>query len=224
MDEARKVGLDCAILNPNHYVPLESLTASDVELARKVILDRDMVAFEELEQIAQTKKTGTQVKKIDYDDLSLEESICQKIKDGFKQKQEGVIEKEGGKFPYKDQIVVDVAKVIEKHEPLSFVSGYLMKSMRELGDAFGRGEVSLPHLLKSADVMRHVMQFLESFMRFESGIEPGAAIDYKGVVVIGTVYQDVHSIGKDLAKTLLENYGYRVIDLGVQVPLSLIHI
>ena len=220
LDEARKVGLDCAILNPNHYVPLESLTASDVELARKVILDRDMVAFEELEQIAQTKKTGTLIKKIDYDDLSLEESICQKIKDGFKQKQEGVIEKEGGKFPYKDQIVVDVAKVVEKHEPLSFVSGYLMKSMRELGDAFGRGEVSLPHLLKSADVMRHVMQFLESFMRFESGIEPGTAIDYKGVVVIGTVYQDVHSIGKDLAKTLLENYGYRVIDLGVQVPLE----
>jgi 5-methyltetrahydrofolate--homocysteine methyltransferase len=95
-----------------------------------------------------------------------------------------------------------------------------MIAMRELGDAFGRGEVSLPHLLKSADVMRHVMLFLESFMRFQSGVEPGAEIDYKGVVVIGTVYQDVHSIGKDLAKTLLENYGYRVIDLGVQVPLD----
>ena len=56
LDEARKVGLDCAILNPNHYVPLESLIKSDVELARKVILDHDMTAFEELEQIAQTKK------------------------------------------------------------------------------------------------------------------------------------------------------------------------
>ncbi len=220
LDEARKAGLDCAILNPNHYVPLESLTESDVELARKVILDRNMTAFEELEQIALTKKTGTQVKKIDYDDLSLEESICQKIKDGFKQKQDGIVEKEGGEFPYKDKIVADVAEAIDKHEPLNFISGYLMKSMRELGDAFGRGEVSLPHLLKSADVMRHVMQFLEAFMRFKSGVEPGAAIDYKGVVVIGTVYQDVHSIGKDLAKTLLENYGYRVVDLGVQVPLE----
>jgi 5-methyltetrahydrofolate--homocysteine methyltransferase len=220
LDEARKVGLDCAILNPNHYVPLESLTEGDVTLAKKVILDRDMTAFEELEQIAQTKKTGVQVKKIDYDDLPLEESICQRIKDGFKQKEEGVITKEGGEFPYKDKIVTDVAKAIEKHEPLSFISGHLMTSMRELGDAFGRGEVSLPHLLKSADVMRHVMLFLESFMRFQSGVEPGAAIEYKGVVVIGTVYQDVHSIGKDLAKTLLENYGYRVIDLGVQVPLD----
>ena len=220
LDEARKAGLDCAILNPHHYVPLESLTEGDVKLAQKVILDRDMTAFEELEVIAQTKKTGSQIKKIDYDDLALEESICQRIKDGFKQKEEGIIKKEGEEFPYKDKIVVDVAKAIEKHEPLHFISRHLMVSMRELGDAFGRGEVSLPHLLKSADVMRNVMQFLESFMRFQSGVAAGAAIDYKGVVVIGTVYQDVHSIGKDLAKTLLENYGYRVIDLGVQVPLD----
>ena len=66
--------------------------------------------------------------------------------------------------------MVDVAKAIEKHEPLHFISRHLMVSMRELGDAFGRGEVSLPHLLKSADVMRNVMQFLESFMRFQSGV------------------------------------------------------
>ena len=220
LDEARKAGLDCAILNPHHYVPLESLPESDVVLARKVILDHDMTSFEELEEIALTKKTGVQTKKVVYEDLALEESICQRIKDGFKQKQEGTIEKEGGVFPYTDRIVEDVAKAIETHAPLEFISNHLMIAMRELGDAFGRGEVSLPHLLKSADVMRHVMQFLESFMRFQSGIEPGAAIDYKGVVVIGTVYQDVHSIGKDLAKTLLENYGYRVIDLGVQVPLD----
>jgi len=95
-----------------------------------------------------------------------------------------------------------------------------MKTMRELGDAFGRGEVSLPHLLKSADVMRNAMEFLEWYMRLKSGVNPGDEIQYKGTVVIGTVYQDVHSIGKDLAKTLLENYGYRVIDLGVQVPLE----
>ena len=220
LDEARKAGLDCAILNPNHYVPLESLPENDVALALKVILGRDMNSFEELEEIALTKKTGVKVKKVEYQDLSLEESICQRIKDGFKQKEEGNIEKEGGVFPYTDRIVVDVAKAIETHVPLDFISGHLMIAMRELGDAFGRGEVSLPHLLKSADVMRHVMQFLESFMRFQSGVDPGAEIDYKGVVVIGTVYQDVHSIGKDLAKTLLENYGYRVIDLGVQVPLD----
>ncbi len=221
LDESRKAGLDCAILNPNHYVPLESLTPSDVELARKVILDRDMDAFEELEAIALEKKTGQVQKKIDYAELEMEDRICRKIRDGYKQKEAGSLEKSGMQFKYRDRIVLDVVTILDRHEPLEFISGHLMKTMRELGDGFGRGEVSLPHLLKSADVMRNVMEFLESYMRHLSGVEPGAELQYKGVVVLGTVYQDVHSIGKDLARTLLENYGYRVIDLGVQVPLEL---
>lgn len=220
LDEARRAGLDCAILNPNHYAPLESMPPEDVKLAQKVILERDMDAFERLEDIALTKKTGTVVKKTDYADLGTEDAICRKIFDGFKQREEGTLELEGRSFKYRDKIVLDVARIIHGHEPLAFINDYLMKTMRELGDGFGRGEVSLPHLLKSADVMRSVMEFLESLMRHRTGAEPGQAIDYKGVIVIGTVYQDVHSIGKDLAKTLLENYGYRVIDLGVQVPLE----
>ncbi len=220
LDEARRKGLDCAILNPHHYVPIESLPSEDVDLARNVILKRDMVAFEKLEEISLTKSTGTVAKKVDYDNLPLEDRICRKIMHGFKQKEEGVIEKDGGSFPYRDRIVLEAAQAIEKHKPLDFISDYLMKTMRELGDRFGRGEVSLPHLLKSADVMRSVMQFLETYMRFKTGVQPGEAMQYKGTIVIGTVYQDVHSIGKDLAKTLLENYGYRVIDLGVQEPLD----
>ena len=220
LDEARRVGLDCAILNPNHYVPLESLPSEDVALAHRVILERDMNAFDQLEEIALTKKTGVKQKKVDYSGLSLEASICSKIKDGFKQKEEGAVEKEGELFDYRDRIVLEVAEAISQHEPLDFIGDYLMETMRELGDAFGRGEVSLPHLLKSADVMRSVMEFLEWYMQLKSGVKPGEAMRYKGVVVIGTVYQDVHSIGKDLAKTLLENYGFRVVDLGVQVPLE----
>lgn len=219
LHEARLQGLDCAILNPQHYVPVESLPSYDVGLAKKVIIDRDMNAFAELEQIAMTKKTGEVVKKIDYEHLSSEEKICRKVIEGFKEKEEGSVEVKGGRFSYHDRIVLDVVRVLDKHEPLDFIGEYLVKTMRELGDGFGRGEVSLPHLLKSADVMRNVMGFLEAYMRFASGAEAGE-IAYKGVVVVGTVYQDVHSIGKDLAKTLLENYGYRVIDLGVQVPLE----
>ncbi len=220
LDEARQQGLDCAILNPNHYVPVESLPPEDVELARKIILEHDMEAFERLEEVAVKKKTGAVAKKHNYADLPLEESICLKVMDGYKEKIGGTLEKDGWTYEYKDKIVLQAAEVIGKHEPLEFISDYLMKTMRELGDGFGRGEVSLPHLLKSADVMRNVMGFLEAWMQHISGVEPGAALEYKGVVVIGTVYQDVHSIGKDLAKTLLENYGYRTIDLGVQVPLE----
>jgi 5-methyltetrahydrofolate--homocysteine methyltransferase len=161
LDEARKAGLDCAILNPNHYVPLESLPGEDVKLALKVILERDMNAFDQLEEIALTKKTGIKQKKVDYADLPTEESVCAKIRDGFKQKEEGKIEKDGVEFSYRDHIALEVSEITDRHEPLDFISGYLMKTMRELGDAFGRGEVSLPHLLKSADVMRNCMEFLE---------------------------------------------------------------
>ncbi len=220
LDEARKVGLDCAILNPNHYVPVESLPPEDVALARQVVLERNMEAFEKLEEIALTKKTGKVVKKSDYGELPLEDRICQKITDGFKQKEEGSLERDGHEFQYRDRIVLDTVQILDKHEPLDFIGNYLVKTMRALGDRFGRGEVSLPHLLKSADVMRNVMGFLESYMRLQSGADESGGIQYKGVVVIGTVYQDVHSIGKDLAKTLLDNYGYRTIDLGVQVPLE----
>jgi 5-methyltetrahydrofolate--homocysteine methyltransferase len=220
LDEARRAGLDCAILNPNHYVPLESLPQHDVDLGRRVILERDMEAFEELEGVALTKKTGEVQKKVNYEGLSLEESICRKIRDGFKQKEEGTLSLDGKEYPYRDRIVVAAREVLGRYEPLEFISGHLMKTMRELGDAFGRGEVSLPHLLKSADVMRNVMGYLEWHMRVKSGAGEGEGAHHKGVVVLGTVYQDVHSIGKDLAKTLLENYGYRVIDLGVQVHLD----
>ncbi len=220
LDEARRAGLDCAILNPNHYVPLESLPGHDVDLGRRVILERDMQAFEALEEVALTKSTGSVQKKVDYAGLTLEERICLKIRDGHKEKAEGVLSLNGQDYAYRDRIVLEAREALKTHEPLEFISGHLMKTMRELGDAFGRGEVSLPHLLKSADVMRNVMGYLEWHMRVQSGVEEGAGEHHKGVVVLGTVYQDVHSIGKDLAKTLLENYGYRVVDLGVQVHLD----
>jgi 5-methyltetrahydrofolate--homocysteine methyltransferase len=220
LDEGRKRGLDAAILNPNHYVPVESLDRADYELCLKIIFDRDLDAFAELERIAERKQGNNVEKKTTYDELPIEKQICEKIKDGFKERVVGTFEKGNFTYEYKDKIALTMAKIVDTHQPLVFINDYLMVAMKELGDGFGRGEVSLPHLLKSADVMKHCMGFLETYMKNESGVAASDQIQYKGVVVIGTVYQDVHSIGKDLAKTLLENYGYRVIDLGVQVPLD----
>lgn len=220
LDEARKRGLDAAILNPNHYVFVEDLDPRDYALGKRVILERDMDAFAELERIAEARKGGRVQNRVSYDDLPLETAICEKIKDGYKDRTPGTLVFRGHEYAYTDRIVLQVAQAMEKHEPLDFINDYLMRAMQELGDAFGRGEVSLPHLLKSADVMRQAMGFLEAYMRNISGRAMQDVVEYKGVVVIGTVYQDVHSIGKDLARTLLENYGYRVIDLGTMVPLQ----
>ncbi len=220
LDEARKVGLDAAIVNPNHYVPVESLDAHDYQLGQRIILDRDMEAFEELEEIAQRKRGNKVKRRSTYEDLSPTTAVCEKIKDGFKERGTGTVEIDEMTFTYQDKIILQVQEIIRDIPPLELINDHLMVAMQELGDQFGRGEVSLPHLLKSADVMKQVMGFLESYMKQSTGTDAAEAISYKGTVVLGTVFQDVHSIGKDLVKTLLENYGYRVIDLGVQVDLE----
>lgn len=220
LDEARKCGLDSAIINPNHYVFVKDLEPRDYALGLRAVLERDMEAFAELEVIAEEKKGVKVERRTSYDDLPLEQAICQKIKDGFKERTPGELVYKGHTYAYLDKIVLQVARAMDTHQPLLFINEHLMGAMKELGDGFGRGEVSLPHLLKSADVMRQAMGFLEQYMRNEAGIDIHSKIEYKGTVVLGTVYQDVHSIGKDLARTLLENYGYRVIDLGTMVPLQ----
>ncbi len=220
LDEARKRGLDAAIINPNHYVFVSDLDPAHYRLGLRIVLERDMDAFAELEGIAAQKAGGEAPRRVLYDSLPVEEAIVEKIKDGHKERQPGSFTFRGRDYEYQDRIVLQVADAMARHAPLDFINKHLMRAMQDLGDGFGRGEVSLPHLLKSADVMRQAMGFLEKFMRDEAGIDVHAKIEYKGTVVIGTVYQDVHSIGKDLARTLLENYGYRVIDLGTMTPLQ----
>ncbi|MFH2129234.1 MAG: homocysteine S-methyltransferase family protein [bacterium] len=221
LDEARKKGLDAAIVNPNHYVPVDSLNSRDYELGRRIILEHDMDAFFELEEIAlQKKQGGSEVKKSSYESLDLPAAVCAKIKDGFKERAQGHVSVRNLEYPYSDRIVVDVAAIIQDMEPLSLINDHLMPAMEELGAGFADGMVSLPHLLKSADVMKQVMGFLEAYMKSSLTGENDLQIRTKGTIVLGTVYQDVHSIGKDLAKTLMENYGYKVIDLGVQVPIT----
>lgn len=220
LDEARRRGLDAAIINPSHYLYVDNLDKEHYALGRDVILKHDMEAFETLERIAENKRGGIQRQAVGYDTLDTDTAIMEKIKDGFKEREPGSIEFRGHCYPYEDKIVLQVAEALERWEPLAFVNERLMAAMQELGNGFARGEVSLPHLLRSADVMRQVMGFIERHLRNHSEAGTNEEDRYKGVVVLGTVYQDVHSIGKDLAKTLLENYGYKVIDLGVMTPLQ----
>lgn len=220
LDEARKRGLDAAIINPNHYVFVQDLEPEDYELGVRVVLHHDMDAFERLEDIADRKKGVEVSRRSSYEGLSPEDAICEKIKDGYKERAEGAVAVGGSEYAYQDRIVIQTAEVIQRRDPLEFINTFLMKAMNELGDGFARGAVSLPHLLKSADVMKQVMGFLEAYMKRSAGIDVHEQVAYKGTIVLGTVHQDVHSIGKDLAKTLFENYGYRVVDLGVMTPLQ----
>ena len=91
LDEARKRGLDAAIINPNHYVFVQDLEPEDYELGVRVVLHHDMDAFERLEDIADRKKGVEVSRRSSYEGLSPEDAICEKIKDGYKERAEGAV-------------------------------------------------------------------------------------------------------------------------------------
>jgi 5-methyltetrahydrofolate--homocysteine methyltransferase len=94
---------------------------------------------------------------------------------------------------------------------VDILNNVLLPAMKEVGDKFGAGELILPFVLQSAEVMKKTVAHLENYLEKKEGVS-------KGTVVIATVYGDVHDIGKNLVKTILANNGYDVIDLGKQVP------
>ncbi|HEX6939761.1 MAG TPA: homocysteine S-methyltransferase family protein [Longimicrobiales bacterium] len=95
------------------------------------------------------------------------------------------------------------------------LNNVLLPAMKEVGDKFGAGELILPFVLQSAEVMKRAVARVETYLEKVEGRS-------KGKVVLATVFGDVHDIGKNLVHTILENNGYTVYDLGKQVPVNVI--
>src|SRR5436309_3495332 len=104
---------------------------------------------------------------------------------------------------------------VEKIGAVPTLNDVLLPAMKEVGDKFGAGELILPFVLQSAEVMKRAVARLERYLDRIEGYS-------KGTVVIATVFGDVHDIGKSLVNTILTNNGYTVVDLGKQVPISTI--
>ncbi len=104
---------------------------------------------------------------------------------------------------------------VEKIGAVPTLNEVLLPAMKEVGDKFGAGELILPFVLQSAEVMKRAVARLENYLDKIEGYT-------KGTVVIATVFGDVHDIGKSLVNTILTNNGYTVVDLGKQVPISTI--
>ena len=102
------------------------------------------------------------------------------------------------------------AKMLESIPPLELIDGYLIPALNEVGDAYEKGTLFLPQLIAAAESAKLC------FDEVKKRLPAGAA--ERGKIVMATVRGDVHDIGKNIAKTVLENYGYTVIDLGKNVP------
>jgi 5-methyltetrahydrofolate--homocysteine methyltransferase len=108
-----------------------------------------------------------------------------------------------------------IDRSVEKIGAVPTLNDVLLPAMKEVGDKFGAGELILPFVLQSAEVMKRAVAQLENYLDKIEG-------HTKGKVVIATVFGDVHDIGKSLVNTILTNNGYTVIDLGKQVPVDTI--
>jgi len=118
----------------------------------------------------------------------------------------------------KEDLEKDIDEILQRsgvtsqHEAaVNILNNVLLPAMKTVGDKFGSGELILPFVLQSAEVMKKSVAYLENFLEKQEGVS-------KGRMVLATVYGDVHDIGKNLVKTILSNNGYEVVDLGKQVP------
>src|SRR3954452_21695712 len=115
----------------------------------------------------------------------------------------------------KDGVEDQIDKAVEKLGAVPTLNDVLLPAMKEVGDKFGAGELILPFVLQSAEVMKRAVARLERYLDKLEGYT-------KGTVVLATVFGDEQRIGKSLVNTILTNNGYTVVDLGKQVPIGTI--
>lgn len=200
---AVQAGLDAAIVNPQHITPYADIPAEARELAEDLIfnrrpdaLQRYIAYFEAAKAKASTETTPADPTAGMDAAARLHWRILHRHKEGVEADIDEIIAAAGG----------------SKHEAaVTTLNNVLLPAMKEVGDKFGAGELILPFVLQSAEVMKKAVAHLENYLEKKEGVS-------KGTVVLATVYGDVHDIGKNLVKTILANNGYTVIDLGKQVP------
>ena len=107
----------------------------------------------------------------------------------------------------------DLAEGLKAYRPLDIINTFLLDGMKVVGELFGAGKMQLPFVLQSAETMKAAVSYLEPFMEKADQLS-------KGTMVIATVKGDVHDIGKNLVDIILTNNGYRVVNLGIKVPVE----
>ncbi len=206
-----QAGLDMAIINPAHVTAYADIPAAEKDLAEDLIFNRRPDALQRyIEYYAEQDLTGLGdllgLKTDPTEGMTPEQRLNWKIVHRHKEGVEADIDE------IVNRPITNLQSTISTHETaVHTLNTVLLPAMKEVGDKFGAGELILPFVLQSAEVMKKTVAHLENYLEKVAGVT-------KGTVVIATVYGDVHDIGKNLVKTILANNGYTVIDLGKQVP------
>ncbi|MFD7304412.1 methionine synthase [Streptomyces pharetrae] len=203
LDECVKAGLDSAIVHASKILPIARFDEEQVRTALDLIYDRRAEGYDPLQRLMQlfegaTAKSLKAGKAEELAALPLDERLKRRIIDG---------ERNG--------LEKDLDEALESRPALEIVNATLLDGMKVVGELFGSGQMQLPFVLQSAEVMKTAVAYLEPYM--EKTDEDG-----KGTIVLATVRGDVHDIGKNLVDIILSNNGYNVVNLGIKQPVSAI--
>ena len=198
LDHAVRAGMTGAIVHVSKIRPLHQIAPEEVQVAEDLIFDRRREGYDPLarmlEMFAGRKDSDAGARKRAE---TVEERLKDRIVDGDRKGLED-----------------DLAEAMAKgHKPLDIINTILLDGMKVVGELFGAGKMQLPFVLQSAETMKAAVAYLEPFMERVAGQE-------KGTIVLATVKGDVHDIGKNLVDIILTNNGYRVVNLGIKVPLA----
>jgi 5-methyltetrahydrofolate--homocysteine methyltransferase len=196
-----EAGLDLAMVNPNHITPYGEIVEGERQLADDLVFNRRDDALERFIahfESREDEEDGGAGAADPTEGMEPEEALHFHI---LRRRKEGV------------EDWIDAA--VQKIGAVPTLNDVLLPAMKEVGDKFGAGELILPFVLQSAEVMKRAVARLENYLDRIEGYT-------KGTVVLATVFGDVHDIGKSLVNTILTNNGYTVVDLGKQVPIGTI--
>ncbi|MBW1602165.1 methionine synthase [Streptomyces sp. JJ66] len=203
LDECVKAGLDSAIVHASKILPIARLEEEQVTTALDLIYDRRAEGYDPLQKLLALfegvdTKAMRATKAEELAALPLDERLQRRIIDG---------ERNG--------LEADLDAALAERPALEIVNETLLAGMKTVGELFGSGQMQLPFVLQSAEVMKTAVAYLEPHM--EKTDEAG-----KGTIVLATVRGDVHDIGKNLVDIILSNNGYNVVNLGIKQPVSAI--
>ncbi|MEU3688800.1 methionine synthase [Streptomyces narbonensis] len=203
LDECVKAGLDSAIVHASKILPIARFDDEQVTTALDLIYDRRAEGYDPLQKLmALFEGVNTKSMKAGKTEellaLPLDERLKRRIIDG---------EKNG--------LEADLDEALAERPALDIVNETLLDGMKTVGELFGSGQMQLPFVLQSAEVMKTAVAYLEPHMEKSDA-------EGKGTIVLATVRGDVHDIGKNLVDIILSNNGYNVVNIGIKQPVSAI--
>lgn len=193
--EAIKKGVDAVIINPEGILPLTEIDERIYELSLDLIYNRRKDALLNFLKLEDSFKESEPKK---YLKLSPEMKLKEMIINGDE-----------------TELKETINLLLKEHSAEEIISNIMLPAMEEVGNYFEKGKLQLPFVLRSAEVMKKGVEYLKGFIKDET-----RSLENKARIILATVKGDIHDVGKNLVKIILENNGYEVIDLGVKVEVE----